>query len=115
MYIPNMAQLLSLIESGALTIDQVKKTVELLYKIVQLVDSMAQDPLVATMMGPSYQDLANAPVTEETLAGVTPQGHWLDPKETTARVKAMTEAIAKEQWVDGFIVGMQVMAMIAGV
>lgn len=115
MVIPSVQQITQLLATGAITLEQLIKAVTSLYTLVQQVENMAQDPLVAPLMGPVYQDLANAPVTEETLAGVKPQGHWIDSAETTARVKAMSEAIAKEQWVDGFIIGMQVMAMIAGV
>ena len=114
MVIPSIAEIAQLLKTGAITIEQLIQAVTSLYALAQRIDEMAQDPLVAAYASPLYVDLANAPVTEETLAGVLPQGRWLSPAETTARVKAMSEAIAKEQWVDGFIMGMQVMAMIVG-
>jgi len=112
MNIPSVAEIAQLVSTGAITIEQLIKAVTSLYTLVQQIDNMAQDPLVVAVMGPVCSNLANAPVTEETLAGTSPQGKWIDPQETTLRVKAMAEAVAKEQWIDGFIMGMQVMSML---
>lgn len=56
---------------------------------------------------PGQRDYAAA-----TLARSTPAGGWIGESELRAATQKMNEAIASEKWVEGFMVAVQLLALL---
>ena len=76
--------------------------------VVEAVADEAQASASTQM--PGQTDYATA-----TLDHSTPAGGWLNVEQIRETSRKMTEAVAAEKWVDGFICAVQFMAMIGAI
>lgn len=75
----------------------------------EIVKQIAGTPVGGVSTAPTPVDYAHAEIT----VGVPPGG-WLSVEEFRDASRRMTEAIAAEKWVEGFITAVQIMIMIGG-
>lgn len=110
----NLSAVQSLIDLGKLPVDLIKEFMAKAQALADAWQRILAVPDVEKMIATPKPGGFRPPVTLEDLATWEPEGNFIDSSEITARTKAMSEAMAKEKWAEGFCFAVSLLTMLGG-